>query len=66
MGVTVAAAWFVASGKQLRRKIGFWLFLVSNLLWVTWGIYTRAWGLVSLQICLAGMNVRGEKRNSAN
>lgn len=64
--VAVAAAWFVASGKQPRRRSGVWLFLLSNLLWVRWDIYTWAWGLVSLQVRLAGMNVRGEKKNSAN
>jgi hypothetical protein len=65
MLVTVAAAWFVASGQRPRRKLGFWLFLLSNLLWVVWGIYARAFALVSLQLCLAGMNIRGERKNSS-
>ena len=65
MLVTVAAAWFVASSQRSRRQIGFWLFLSSNLLWVVWGIYAQAWALVTLQVCLAGMNIRGERRNSA-
>lgn len=64
MLVTVAAAWFVASSRRPRREIGFWLFLISNLLWVVWGIYAQAWALVTLQVCLAGMNIRGERRNS--
>jgi hypothetical protein len=64
MLVTVIAAWFVASRLQPRRKLGFWLFLLSNLLWIGWGIYARAYALVALQVCLAGMNIRGEKRNS--
>lgn len=64
MLVTVAAAWFVASSQRPRREIGFWLFLVSNLLWVVWGIYAQAWALVTLQVCLAAMNIRGERRNS--
>jgi len=65
MLVTVAAAWFVASGKQPRRKLGFWLFLLSNLLWIAWGIYAQAFALVTLQLCLAVMNIRGERKNSA-
>lgn len=64
MLVTVVAAWYVASGQRPRRKLGFWLFLLSNLLWIGWGIYARAYALVTLQVCLAGMNIRGEKKNS--
>lgn len=64
MVVTVAAAWFVASTQRHRRKIGFWLFLSSNVLWVLWGFHTRAYALVALQFCLAFMNIRGERKNS--
>ena len=64
MLVTVAAAWFVASRSRARRKIGLWLFLVSNVLWVLWGLSARADALVALQVCLALMNVRGERRNA--
>lgn len=34
--VTVAAAWCVASLSAARRQWGFWLFLVSNVLWTVW------------------------------
>jgi hypothetical protein len=44
--------------------VGFWLFLLTNLLWIVWGIYAQALALVTLQVCLAGMNIRGERRNS--
>jgi hypothetical protein len=64
MVVTVVAAWFVASRSPSRRKLGFWLFLVSNVLWVIWGVHARAYALIVLQLCLAIMNVRGERRNS--
>ncbi len=64
MLVTVTAAWFVGSSRKSRRKVGFWLFLLSNLLWIVWGGYAHAWALVILQLCLAVMNIRGEKRNS--
>jgi hypothetical protein len=64
MIVTVVAAWFVASRSASRRKLGFWLFLVSNVLWIMWGVHARAFALVTLQLCLAIMNVRGERRNS--
>lgn len=64
MVVTITAAWFVASRSAARRKLGFWIYLVSNVLWTTWGIATQAYALVVLQFCLAVMNIRGERRNS--
>lgn len=65
MLVTVVAAWFVGSSRPLRRKAGFWLFLLSNLLWIIWGASTHAWALVILQVCLAATNIRGERKNAA-
>ncbi len=56
---SVAAAWFVASHSEHRRNLGFWVFLLSNLLWVIWGVHTGAWALVALQVCLSALNVRG-------
>jgi hypothetical protein len=40
MGVTVAAAWLVASDQERRRNIGFWVFMLSNVLWIVWGWYS--------------------------
>ena len=62
--VTVAAAWCVASLSAARRQWGFWLFLVSNVLWTAWGMHTHAYALVLLQVCLAMTNVRGHGRNA--
>jgi hypothetical protein len=64
MIVTVVASWYVASMKRQRRKVGFWLFLLSDVLWVIWGIHARAYALITLQACLAVMNVRGEWKNA--
>ena len=63
MIVTVLAAWLVGSQKKMRRSWGFWLFLLSNLLWVVWGWHDQAWALILLQIFLAIMNIRGVKKN---
>jgi len=60
--VTVWAAWLVASSLKRRRHLGFWIFLLSNALWVVWGLHTRAWALVFLQVCLAAMNIRGARK----
>ena len=64
MIITVAASWYVASTSRHRRRVGFWLFLASNVLWVIWGIHARAYALIALQACLAILNVRGEWKNA--
>jgi hypothetical protein len=64
MVVTVLASWCVASTQRRRREIGFWLFLLSNVLWVSWGLHEPAYALVFMQFCLAFMNIRGWKKNS--
>jgi len=56
---SVAAAYLVASSAKERRNAGFWVFLLSNVLWVVWGLHTGAWALIALQGCLAALNVRG-------
>ena len=63
MLLTVAAAWLVGSRSPRKRNLGFWVFLVSNLLWVVWGWYARAYALIILQVCLAALNIRGAKKN---
>jgi hypothetical protein len=65
MTASVAAAWLVASSRERRRKWGFWCFLLSNVLWALWGWHDRAWALITLQACLAAMNIRGVSRNPA-
>ena len=59
MAVTLLASWLVASSKEGRRNAGFWIFLLSNALWVVWGWHAQAWALIALQIGLAAMNIRG-------
>ncbi len=63
MIVTVVAAWLIASQTKRRRMIGFWCFLVSNVLWVIWGWHDQAYALVVLQVALAGLNIRGAFKN---
>jgi hypothetical protein len=61
--VTVVAAWMVASQRKGKRIWGFWLFLVSNVLWIMWGLQIEAYALIVLQICLAFLNIRGTVKN---
>ncbi len=63
MVVTVAAAWLIASQRKFRRNWGFWLFLISNVLWIAWGLNDEAYALIVLQLCLALLNIRGAMKN---
>jgi hypothetical protein len=63
MAVTVLAAWLVASQRKFKRNWGFWIFLLSNALWILWGLHDRAYALILLQVCLALLNVRGAMKN---
>ncbi|MPZ44348.1 MAG: hypothetical protein GEV05_13255 [Betaproteobacteria bacterium] len=63
MIVTVCAAWLVASRSARKRKVGFWVFLLSNVLWTIWGWHVEAYALIALQLALAAMNIRGAYKN---
>ena len=63
MLVTIAAAWLIGSQSKRKRQTGFWLFLLSNALWMIWGWYDRAYALVVLQIALTLLNIRGAYKN---
>jgi hypothetical protein len=59
MAATVLAAWLVASSRAGKREFGFWVFLVSNVLWIAWGLHDGAIALIVLQLALAALNIRG-------
>jgi hypothetical protein len=65
MLATLLSAWLVAAQSKRRRNLGFWVFLLSNLLWIVWAWYDRAYALVILQIGLAALNIRGVKKNES-
>ncbi|GAC1039530.1 hypothetical protein thsps117_42880 [Pseudomonas sp. No.117] len=65
MAITLLAAWLVASQRQGRRNLGFWVFLLSNALWIAWGLQAEAYALIVLQLGLAAMNLRGVRRNAS-
>jgi len=65
MLATAIASWYVASTVKARRNWGFWLFLVSNVLWVVWGVPAHAYALIALQVCLVAMNIRGARKTDA-
>lgn len=63
MVVTIAAAWLVASRSSRKRTVGFWCFLLSNVLWAAWGWHRAAYALIVLQVFLAATNARGVYKN---
>lgn len=65
MAVTVFAAWLIASQRKFKRNYGFWVFLLSNVLWIIWALHDKAYALILLQICLAALNFRGVMKNRA-
>ena len=65
MIVTVIAAWMIASQRKFKRNWGFWLFILSNVLWIIWGVTDGAWALIVLQVALAALNIRGAVKNQS-
>jgi hypothetical protein len=63
MIVTLTAAWLVASQSRRRRTVGFWCFVVSNVLWIAWGLHAQAYALIALQVGLFVLNLRGVRKN---
>ena len=64
MVATLIAAWLVGSQKPHKRNWGFLCFILSNALWIVWGLQAQAWALITLQVGLFLMNVRGTRKNA--
>lgn len=63
MAVTLGAAFLVGARHARRRVVGFYTFILSNVLWIVWGVHDEAWALIVLQLGLLAMNVRAIFRN---
>lgn len=63
MLATLLSTWLVAGQSKLKRQWGFWIFLLSNVLWTVWAWHDRAWALLILQFGLALLNIRGVAKN---
>ncbi|SEK67130.1 hypothetical protein SAMN05216387_102329 [Nitrosovibrio tenuis] len=59
MVVTILSVWLLTFPSKPARHGGFFLSLIGNMLWIIWGWHAEAFGLLSLQFALAGLNVRG-------
>lgn len=65
MAVSLYAAFMIGSKKAGKRIFGFWMFILSNVLWIVWGVHDEAWALISLQVALMAMNIRGIFKNES-
>lgn len=65
MAATLIAAWLVASQSKAKRSWGFWIFILSNVLWAVWGWHAKAWALIALQVGLFMLNLRGVRKNDS-
>jgi hypothetical protein len=65
MAVTLYAAFLIGSKRPNRRVFGFLMFILSNVLWITWGWHDEAWALITLQGALMAMNIRGIVKNES-
>ncbi|MES2500667.1 MAG: hypothetical protein V4605_07425 [Pseudomonadota bacterium] len=63
MATTLISAWLVASQSKPKRGWGFWIFIISNILWVLWGWHAHAYALIVMQIGLLFLNIRGVFKN---
>jgi len=63
MAVSLLAAYLIGSKRANRRVAGFWTFIFSNVLWIVWGWHDGAWALITLQLALMAMNIRGIFKN---
>ncbi len=64
MAASLVAAWLVASERKRGRSLGFWCFVLSNVLWIGWGWHDHAHALVALQVGLFALNLRGLKKTA--
>lgn len=65
MAVSLYAAFMIGSKNAKKRIFGFWMFILSNLLWIVWGVHDEAWALIALQVALMAMNFRGIYKNES-
>jgi hypothetical protein len=57
--ISVLGAWCVGARAADARRVGFALFLASNVLWLAYGLATRQWGIVLMQAAFTVTSIRG-------
>jgi hypothetical protein len=41
-----------------QKKVGFYVAMVAEVMWIVWGILTHSWALVGISTAIMGMYVR--------
>lgn len=59
MALSIFGAILVSSALRRRRRAGFAVWVVSNLLWILWGAHSAAWGFVVMQAVFTTTSVIG-------
>jgi hypothetical protein len=59
MVTNVIGSWLMTSSHPIKRHIGFWFFIASNVCWAVWGFQASAYALIVMQFALAILNIRG-------
>ncbi|HJT50924.1 MAG TPA: hypothetical protein VJ734_03190 [Nitrosospira sp.] len=62
MVVNILAVWLLTFPAKRTRHAGFLLSLLSNVLWVIWGLHVQAFAVLGLQFALAALNMRGIRK----
>jgi len=62
MLATLVATWLCTSTQEARRNQGFWLFLLSNALWIIWSLHDGSYAVFVMQLGLAALNIRGVRK----
>ncbi|HET7060907.1 MAG TPA: hypothetical protein VFI43_01875 [Nitrosospira sp.] len=62
MAVNVLSVWLLTSQARRTRHVGFSLSLISNVLWIIWGLHIQAFAVLVLQVALAALNIRGVRK----
>jgi hypothetical protein len=62
MVINILAVWLLTFQARHTRHAGFVLSLVSNVLWVIWGLHVQAFAVLGLQFALAAINIRGMQK----
>ncbi len=62
--LSIVGAWCVGGRNARMRLIGFWLFLLSNIAWASWGYGAMAWAVVISQLVFIITSIRGIRSNA--
>lgn len=62
--LSIVGAWCVGGRTSRLRLIGFWLFLLSNAAWASWGYGAAAWAVVISQLVFTITSIRGIRSNA--